>query len=105
MVTDQVQSVFSSRNTLPKVVAAAFSTKRSRSLVDTSDPEAKFDDFMGSVSKLHSEVQMGTFTKKPRYRKDSRPKFRFSESQILGPDPSKMLAYEQLKEYNSEEDT
>ena len=29
MVTDQVQSMFSSRNTLPKVVAAAFSNKRS----------------------------------------------------------------------------
>ena len=105
MVTDQVQSMFSSRNTLPKVVAAAFSNKRSRSSVDTSDAEAEFDDLMGSVSKLHSEVQMGTFTKKPRYRKDSRPKFRFSESQIWGLDPSEMLAYEQLKEYNSEEDT
>ena len=105
MVTDQVQSLFSSRNTLPKVVAAAFSNKRSRSSVDTSDWEAKFDEFMGTVSKLHSKVQMGTFTKKPRYRKHSRPKFRFSKSQIWGLDPSEMLAYEQLKEYNSEEDT
>ena len=105
MVTDQVQSLFSSRNTLPKVVAAALSNKRSRASVDTSDPEAEFDDLMGSVGKLHSEVQMGTFTKKPRYRKHSRPKFRFSESQIWGRDPSEMLAYEQLKEYNSEEDT
>ena len=60
---------------------------------------------MGTVSKLHSEVQMGTFTKKPWYRKHSRPKFRFSELHIWGPDLSKMLAYEQLKEYNSEEDT
>ena len=105
MVTDQVQSLFSSRNTLPKVVAAALSNKRSRASVDTSDPEAEFDDLMGSVGKLHSEVQMGTFTKKPRYRKHSRPKFRFSESQIWGRDPSEMLAYEQLKEHNSEEDT
>ena len=60
---------------------------------------------MGSISKLHSEVQMGTFTEKPQYRKDSRSKFRFSESQIWGLDPSEMLVYEQLKEYNSEEDT
>ena len=60
---------------------------------------------MGTVSKLHSEVQMGTFTKKPRYRKHSRPKSRFSESHIWGLDPSEMLAYKQLKEYNSEEDT
>lgn len=101
MVAEQVQSAFSSRNTLPKVVAAALSNKRSRS----SDPEAEFDELMGTISKLHREVRAGTFTKKPRYRKHSRPKFRFSESQIRGEDPSEMLAYEQLKEYNSEEDT
>ncbi|KAI0731525.1 hypothetical protein C8Q72DRAFT_883216 [Fomitopsis betulina] len=89
MVEEQVQSVFSSRNTLPKVVAAAFSHKRSRSSVDTSDWEAEFDELMGTISKLHGEVQSGTFTKKPRYSKHSRPKFRFSESQIWGEDPSK----------------
>lgn len=105
MVEEQVQSVFSSRNTLPKVVAAAFSHKRSRSSVDTSDWEAEFDELMGTISKLHGEVQSGTFTKKPRYSKHSRPKFRFSESQIWGEDPSEMLVYEQSEEYNSEEDT
>ena len=60
---------------------------------------------MGTISKLHGEVQSGTFTKKPRYSKHSRPKFRFSESQIWGEDPSEMLVYEQSEEYNSEEDT
>ena len=105
MVAEQVQSAFSSRNTLPKVAAAAFRNKRSRSSVDTSDREAEFDEFMGNIRKLHSEVQTGTFTKKPRYRKSSRPAFRFSESEVRWEDPSKALAYEQLKEYNSEEDT
>ena len=104
-VAEQVQSAFSSRNTLPKVAAAAFRNKRSRSSVDTSDREAEFDEFMGNIRKLHSEVQTGTFTKKPRYRKSSRPAFKFSESQVRWEDPSKMLAYKQLKEYNSEEDT
>ena len=85
--------------------AAAFRNKRSRSSVDTSDREAEFDEFMGNIRKLHSEVQTGTFMKKPRYRKSSRPAFRFSESEVRWEDPSKVLAYEQLKEYNSEEDT
>ncbi|KAI0726992.1 hypothetical protein C8Q72DRAFT_796238 [Fomitopsis betulina] len=55
--------------------------------------EAEFDELMGTISKLHREVQTGTFMKKPRYRKHSRPKFRFSELQIQGEDPSEMLAY------------